>query len=39
MAIGFDSQDGAMTRSAHGGGEEKIETAILVEQAGAQSQA
>ena len=39
VAIGFDSQDGAMTRSAHSGGEEKIETAILVEQAGAQSQA
>jgi hypothetical protein len=28
-----------MTRSAHSGGEEKIETAIRVEQAGAQSQA
>jgi transglutaminase-like putative cysteine protease len=39
VAIGFDGQDGAMTRSAHSGGEEKIETAILVEQAGAQSQA
>jgi transglutaminase-like putative cysteine protease len=38
VAIGFDAQDGAMTRSAHGSGEEKIETAVLVEQAGAQSQ-
>ena len=39
VAVGFDAQDGAMTRSAHSGGEEKIETAIRVEQAGAQSQA
>jgi transglutaminase-like putative cysteine protease len=39
VAVGFDGQDGAMTRSAHSGGEEKIETAIRVEQAGAQSQA
>ncbi|HTZ67170.1 MAG TPA: transglutaminase family protein [Roseiarcus sp.] len=39
VCIGFDGQDGAMTRSAHSGGEEKIETAVLVEQAGAQSQA
>lgn len=39
VAIGFDGQDGATTRSAHSGGEEKIETAIRVEQAGAQSQA
>jgi transglutaminase-like putative cysteine protease len=39
VAIGFDGQDGAMTRSAHSGGEEKVETAIRVEQAGAQSQA
>jgi len=38
VAVGFDAQDGAMVRSAHSGGEEKIETAILVEQAGAQSQ-
>ena len=38
VAVGFDAQDGAMTRTAHSGGEEKIETAILVEQAGAQSQ-
>jgi len=39
VAVGFDGQDGAMTRAAHSGGEEKIETAIRVEQAGAQSQA
>jgi transglutaminase-like putative cysteine protease len=39
VAIGFDGQDGGMTRSAHSGGEEKIETAIRVEQAGVQSQA
>ncbi len=39
VAVGFDGQDGGMTRSAHSGGEEKIETAIRVEQAGAQSQA
>jgi transglutaminase-like putative cysteine protease len=39
VAIGFDGQDGAMTRSTHSGGEEKIETSVLVEQAGAQSQA
>jgi transglutaminase-like putative cysteine protease len=39
VAIGFDSQDGAMTRSAHRGGEEKVEAAVRVEQARAQSQA
>ena len=39
VAVGFDGQDGAMTRTAHSGGEEKIETAVRVEQAGAQSQA
>ena len=38
VVIGFDAQDGAMIRSAHSGGEEKIETAIRVYQAGAQSQ-
>jgi transglutaminase-like putative cysteine protease len=38
VAIGFDGQDGAMTRSAHSGGEEKVEAAIRVEQARAQSQ-
>jgi len=40
VAVGLDGQDGAMTRCAHsGGGEEKVQTAIRVEQAGAQSQA
>ena len=39
VAIGFDGQDGAMTRSAHSGGDEKIEAKVFVEQAGAQSQA
>ncbi len=39
VAIGFDGQDGVITRSAHSGGEEKVETAVRVEQAGAQSQA
>jgi transglutaminase-like putative cysteine protease len=38
VAVGFDAQDGAMIRSSHSGGEEKIEAAVLVEQAGAQSQ-
>ena len=39
VAIGFDGQDGAMTRSAHSGGAEKVEAAIRVEQAGVQTQA
>ena len=39
VAIGFDGQDGVITRSAHSGGEEKVETAVRVEQAGAQTQA
>jgi transglutaminase-like putative cysteine protease len=39
VAIGFDGQDAAMTRSAHRGGDEKVEAAIRVEQARAQSQA
>ena len=39
VAIGFDGQDAAMIRSAHRGGDEKVETAIQVEQARAQSQA
>jgi transglutaminase-like putative cysteine protease len=38
VAVGFDGQDGAMTRSAHSGGDEKVEDAVRVEQAGAQSQ-
>ena len=39
VAIGFDGQDGAMTRSAHSGGVEEVEAAVRVEQAGVQSQA
>jgi transglutaminase-like putative cysteine protease len=39
VAIGFDGQDAAMIRSAHRGGDEKVEAAIQVEQARAQSQA
>jgi len=39
VAIGFDGQDAAMIRSAHRGGDEKVEAAIRVEQARAQSQA
>jgi transglutaminase-like putative cysteine protease len=39
VAVGFDGQDGAMTRSAHSGGEEKVETEVRIEQASAQSQA
>jgi transglutaminase-like putative cysteine protease len=39
VAVGFDGQGAAMTRSAHSGGDEKVEAAIRVEQAGAQSQA
>lgn len=39
VVVGFDGQDGAFVRSAHGGGEDSVETAIRVEQAGAQTQA
>ncbi len=39
VAIGLDGQDGAMIRSAHSGGEEKVEAAVRVDQAGVQSQA
>ena len=38
VAIGFDGQDGAMSRSAHSGGEETVEAAVRVDQARAQSQ-
>jgi transglutaminase-like putative cysteine protease len=38
VVVGFDGQDGAMTRAAHTGGEDEVETAIRVEQALAQSQ-
>ena len=39
VVVGFDGQDGAFVRSAHGAGEDTVETAIRVEQAGAQTQA
>ena len=39
VAVGFDARDGAFVRSAHGSGEDVVETAIRVEQAGMQTQA
>jgi transglutaminase-like putative cysteine protease len=39
VVVGFDARDGCFVRSAHGAGEDKVETAIRVEQAGAQAQA
>jgi len=39
VVVGFDGQDGAFVRSAHGSAEDKVETAIRVEQAGLQTQA
>jgi len=39
VAVGFDGQDAAFVRSAHGSGEDTVETAIKVEQAGFQTQA
>lgn len=39
VVVGFDGQDGAFVRSAHGSGEDRVEAAIRVEQAGAQTQA
>jgi len=39
VAIGFDARDGAFVREAHGPGDDKVETAIKVEQAGFQTQA
>jgi len=39
VVLGFDAQDGAFVRSAHGAGEDEVETAIRVEQAGFQTQA
>ena len=39
VVVGFDGQDGAFVRSAHGAGEDAVETAIRVEQAGLQTQA
>jgi transglutaminase-like putative cysteine protease len=39
VAAGFDGQESAMIRSAHSGGEERIEATVRIEHAGAQSQA
>jgi transglutaminase-like putative cysteine protease len=39
VVVGFDAQDAAFVRSSHGSGEDAIETAIKVEQAGFQTQA
>jgi len=39
VVLGFDAQDGAFVRSAHGSVEDKVETAVRVEQAGFQTQA
>ena len=38
VVVGFDGQDGAMTRVAHSGGAEEVETAVRVEQAQSQRQ-
>ena len=39
VAVGFDGQDAAMSRTARSGGEEKVEATVRVDQASAQSQA
>ena len=39
VVIGFDAQDGAFVREAHGSGDDEVETAVKVEQAGFQTQA
>jgi len=39
VVLGFDAQDGAFVRAAHGSGEDEVETAVKVEQAGFQTQA
>ena len=39
VVVGFDAQDSAFVRGSHGGGEDAVETAIRVEQAGMQTQA
>ena len=39
VVVGFDAQDSAFVRGSHGGGEDAVETAIRVEQAGFQTQA
>jgi len=38
VAAGFDGRDGAMTRTAHAGGDEDVAASVRVEQASAQSQ-
>jgi transglutaminase-like putative cysteine protease len=39
VAVGFDAQDAAFVRSAHGSGDDVVETAIRIDQAGYQAQA
>jgi transglutaminase-like putative cysteine protease len=39
VAVGFDARDGAFFRAAHGMGEDAVESAVRVEQAGLQTQA
>jgi len=39
VVVGFDARDGSFARTAHGSGEDKVETAIRIEQAGFQTQA
>jgi transglutaminase-like putative cysteine protease len=39
VAVGFDAQDAAFVRGAHGSSEDAVETAVRVEQAGVQTQA
>jgi len=39
VAVGFDARDGGFFRSAHGMGDDVVESAVLVEQAGLQTQA
>jgi transglutaminase-like putative cysteine protease len=39
VVVGFDARDASFARTAHGSGEDAVETAIRVEQAGYQTQA
>jgi transglutaminase-like putative cysteine protease len=39
VAVGFDARDGGFFRAAHGIGEDAVESAVRIEQAGAQTQA
>src|SRR5271167_3483939 len=39
VVVGFDARDGCFARTSHGSGEDAVETAIRVEQAGLQTQA